>query len=197
MLKFDHIAFEVVGLILFPKSRVSSVAKYLGLSRQYVNRLMNGKAPIPPSLWLDLSRLTEERIRNLYRLQERLSKFRKSVTSEESPGPHCVTFDGRSFASLASAMFGDKWTGCMAYRLDMSPEYMRKLAKGKRPINQHLLLKIERVVRAQMVDMEYLSLELRRFETLEEIVCDWPVITPSEEAGDETLGSSVIRHALH
>ncbi|MGI2036210.1 hypothetical protein ACRQ1B_27945 [Rhizobium panacihumi] len=174
MLKFNSTMFEVAGRFMFPARPASSLAQHLGLSRQYVTSLINGRAPIPPSLWPDLERLTVERMTHILRWHERLVQRRKKqrATHADNSSACIDKLSGRDFAALGTALFGEAWTGRMAFHMNRSPEYMRKLAKGERPMREPLWRMLEPICMRQVVQLEFVESRLREFRFDDEIASD-------------------------
>lgn len=52
-------------------------------------------------------------------------------------------FDGDDLRELGEALFGDNWSGSMARRLGVSPQYIRMLAKGQREMPPAFGLQLE------------------------------------------------------
>ncbi len=194
----DHIDFELAGHVLFPASRASSLALHLGLSRQYVTKLISGKAPLPPSLWLDLLRLTDERLVNLMRLYDDFPNEWKKYGSKGSRAGSC-TFSGTDFAKISAAMFGERWTVHLAFRLNMTSEYMRKLAKGQRPLTPRVLRLLAIICRSQIIKLRDLEHRLAFEDFPAEIACDWIVTDRpfSDDEGDGTANPSAISCTIH
>lgn len=184
----DSTMFELAGDMLFPASPASTLARHMGLSRQYVTKMINGKAPVPPSLWRDLLRLTEERQTHLRRWIDRLmeaGRHRRAANNGDRV-PLASHLTNRDFEAIAIATFGENWTGCMASSLDMSPEYMRKLAKGQRQMHHKLWDRLVPVCADQLIQLKFIESELFTFQYPEEIACDWAVNCPiSEEENDD------------
>jgi hypothetical protein len=174
MLKFNSTMFEVAGRFMFPARPASSLARHLGLSRQYVTRLINGRVPIPPSLWPDLERLTVERMTHILRWHEKLVEHRKRPQTSQADHtlPRLNTLDRRDFAAIGTALFGEAWTGRLAFHMNRSPEYMRKLAKGERPMREPLWRLLEAICMQQVVHLEFVESRLREFRFTDEITSD-------------------------
>ena len=174
------ILFDAAGRIMFHSTATSSLAAHLGLSRQYVSKLRNGKAPIPPSLWPDLLRLVEQKVAELHRWHDRLANCLKRYELAKAEGiePARLGLGGRDFAEIGKAMFGERWTSAMAEELGMSPEYMRRLSKGKRSISSDLWRRINSVCVLHTRRVEYIECRLGEFEYRDEVACDWATDNP-------------------
>lgn len=197
----DTTMFELAGSLLFPGSPASSLARHLGLSRQYVTKMISGKAPVPRSLWRDLLRLVEERLTHVRRWIDRLLETRRchSAANKDSRDLPLPKLTNKDFEAIAIATFGENWTGCMASSLGMSPEYMRKLAKGQRPMHQQLWNQVLPVCGEQLVQLKFVESELFDFQYPDEIACDWDADRPiwGEEDDDGAVKGLIIKPTVH
>lgn len=180
MIKFNWILLDIAGRFMFPARPVSSLAHHLGLSRQYASKLMNGKAPIPPSLWVDLERLVAERLATIDDWHERLVDHRKMPTAPKNGSTkNMPPLNARHFGAIGTALFGEAWAGPLAGHMRKSPEYMRKLAKGERPMRDPLWRMLEGVCEQQFKQLTFLETRLSLLKLSNALASDQDLDDPS------------------
>ncbi|MBB4351601.1 hypothetical protein [Aliirhizobium cellulosilyticum] len=111
---------------------------------------------------------------HILRWHEKLVEHRKRPQTSQADHtlPHLNTLDGRDFAAIGTALFGEAWTGRLAFHMNRSPEYMRKLAKGERPMREPLWRLLEAICMQQVVHLEFVESRLREFRFTDEIASD-------------------------
>lgn len=142
-----------------------------------------------------------ERMTHILRWHEKLVEHRKALRASRAdhPLPRIIKLDGRDFAAIGTALFGEAWTGQLAFHMNKSPEYMRKLAKGERPMREPLWRFLESICMQQVVHLEFVESRLREFRFTDKIASDVTEKDPlaEDEAYDVDIWQLIIGPTFH